>query len=124
MNMKKGIIILLASVFLLALKSNNPSDYMSFDKTTHDFGNIVQGIPVTARFIITNVNSEAVIINSIERQCGCTTPKYSTKPIGKSESDTITVGYNAAVLGAFTKKLTVKTNFGNTELFIRGTVTN
>jgi hypothetical protein len=120
--MKKLLILILACFSLMALKSDNPSDYMRFDKTTHDFGNIVQGIPVTAKFVITNISSEAIIINSIERQCGCTTPKFNTTPIGKSESDTITVGYNAAVIGAFTKKITVKTNFGNTELFIRGTV--
>lgn len=120
--MKKLFILVFACFALMALKSDNPSDYMQFDKTTHDFGQIAQGIPVTANFILTNTSSEAVIINSVDRQCGCTTPKYKTRPIGKGESDTIVVGYNAAVMGAFTKKLTVKTNFGNTELFIRGTV--
>lgn len=120
--MKKSLILLITCFALMALQSDNPSDYMRFDKTTHDFGGIAQGIPVSAKFVITNTSSEAIIINSIERQCGCTTPQYNSRPIGESESDTITVGYNAAVMGAFTKKITVKTNFGNTELFIRGTV--
>ena len=120
--MNKIILAFLILPICLALKSDSPTDHISFDKTTHDFGTIAQGIPVQARFVLTNISSEPIIINSVERQCGCTTPVYNSQPIAKDESDTITVGYNAAVTGAFTKKLTVKTNFGSIELFIRGTV--
>lgn len=95
---------------------------MEFDKITHDFGTIVKDVPVEAMFILTNTGKSNIIINSIDRQCGCTTPKYSKAPIAPGKKDTIRVGYNAATMGSFTKKITVKTNFGNTDLFIKGTV--
>ncbi len=120
--MKNIVLSFFALLALTAFRTDKLSNHIKFDKTTHYFGKIAKGIPVQASFIISNIGEEPVMINSIERQCGCTTPKFNKKPINKGESDTIVVGYNAAVPGAFTKKLTVKTNFGNTELYIRGTV--
>jgi hypothetical protein len=120
--MKNLVLILCVAIMTLGFKSDNPTDFMSFDKTTHDFGNIVQGTPVQAQFIITNIGDQPLIINNIDRQCGCTSPSFNNAPIPVGAKDTILVGYNAAAMGAFTKKLTVKTNYGNAELFIRGTV--
>lgn len=120
--MKNLVFVLLLGITVFGFKSDNPTDYMVFDKITHDFGNIDQGIPVEAKFVVTNIGDQPLIINSIERQCGCTTPSFRNAPIQRGLSDTITVGYNAAAMGAFTKKITVKTNYGNSELFIRGTV--
>ena len=107
--MKNTLLLFLASIAIFAFKTDNPSDFMSFDKTTHDFGNIAQGVPVEAKFIITNIGEQPLIINSIDRQCGCTTPVFKNSPIAAKSEDTILVGYNAATIGSFTKKLTVKT---------------
>lgn len=95
---------------------------MEFDRTSHNFGSIIKDVPVETIFVVTNTSSSFLMINSVERQCGCTTPVYSTDPIPAGQKDTIIIGYNAATLGSFTKKVTVKTNFGNTDLFIKGTV--
>ena len=121
--MKKIFIMTMLFMTLCAFKINNPEEHFTFDKKVHDFGNIPQGYPVNTMFIITNIGEEPLIINSVHRQCGCTTPKYNAEPISKGHKDTIWVGYNAATAGSFTKKLVVVTNFGESDLIIRGTVT-
>jgi len=121
--MKKILIITTLFMLLSAFKVYNPEEHFTFDKKVHDFGNIEQGYPVNTMFIITNIGEEPLMINTVNRQCGCTTPKYKTDPILKGQKDTIWVGYNAATAGSFTKKLTVITNFGESDLIIRGTVT-
>lgn len=120
--MKNILIITSLFILLTSFKINTPEEHFTFDKKVHDFGDITQGYPVNTMFIITNIGEEPLIINTVNRQCGCTTPEYKTDPILKGQKDTIRVGYNAATAGAFTKKLVVVTNFGETDLIIRGTV--
>ncbi len=120
--MKKILILTFAFVLLSAFKLTSPEEHIAFDKKVHDFGTIAQNVPVNTNFIISNIGEEDLIINTVKTQCGCTTPKYSSNPILKGAKDNIAVGYNAATLGSFTKKLTVITNFGDVELIIRGNV--
>ncbi len=120
--MYKYIILCFSILIFSSFKICNPDEHISFDKKTHDFGNITQGVPVSSIFVISNIGEEDVLINNIKTQCGCTSPNYSKTPIAKSGKQNITVGFNAVVAGSFTKKLTVETNFGEVELIIRGNV--
>lgn len=83
-------------------------DFVKFKETTHDFGKIKQGVPVTFEFIFSNISDKPVVIESATASCGCTTPVKPEAPIAKGKSDKITAGFNAATLGIFGKPIYVK----------------
>ena len=81
-----------------------------FDQTVFEFADLVQGTPGTASFVLTNDGNEPLIIASATASCGCATPAYSKEPILPGKSATISVTYNAAAAGNFTKSVTVRMN--------------
>jgi Protein of unknown function (DUF1573). len=82
--------------------------YVKFKETTHDFGKIKQGAPVTHDFAFANISDKPVVIESATASCGCTTPVKPEAPVAKGKSDKITAGFNAAAAGPFNKTIYVK----------------
>jgi hypothetical protein len=77
----------------------------------YDFGKIPQGKPVTHIFEVTNTGKTALKIGNVQASCGCTTPVWDKdKDIPAGENSKITVGYNAAAEGPFTKLVTITYN--------------
>ena len=93
------------------IKVNGPVP--RFDQTVFEFTDLVQGIPGTASFVLTNDGNEPLIIASATASCGCTNLNYSKEPILPGKSATISVTYNAAAVGNFTKSVTVRMNAGD-----------
>lgn len=77
----------------------------------HDFGKIPQGKPVTYVFEVKNTGKAPMKIDNVQASCGCTTPEWEReKQIAPGETSKITVGYNAAAEGPFTKLVTITYN--------------
>lgn len=97
---------------------------LSLKETEFDFAKIPQGKPVTHIFEVTNNSKTALKIENINASCGCTTPEWEKdKIIAPGEKTNITVGYNAAAEGPFTKFITVTYNEGQTkQITIKGEV--
>ncbi len=109
----KKLIILCSVVFsFAAVTAFNVVEKaeFKFEKETHDFGKIPQGKPVNVEFKFANIGDEPLIISNIESVCGCTVPKYTSTPVLKGQSGSITVTYNAAAIAPFSKGLTIKSN--------------
>ncbi len=89
-----------------------------------NFGKIPQGKPVIHVFEITNTGKDSLKIVNVQASCGCTTPEWDRdKAIAPGKSTKITVGYNAAAEGSFTKPVTITYNGAETkQLFIKGEV--
>src|SRR5690348_13489674 len=83
-------------------------EFVKFKETTHDFGKIKQGVPVTFAFVFSNISDKPVVIESANASCGCTTPVKPEAPIAKGKEDKITAGFNAAAAGPFNKTIYVK----------------
>lgn len=94
---------------MTAMQTDNKAEF-KFEKETYDFGKISQGKPVTAELKFTNVGDEPLIISAVEPTCGCTVANYTKTPVKKGESGSISLTYNAAAVGPFTKAVTVKSN--------------
>lgn len=94
-------------------------EVLSWDKTVHEFGKIPQGIPVEAKFTLTNNSKEVLHINDIKTTCGCTVADYSRNPIKSGESTTITTTYNAKKEGSFNKSVKVYTNLNTNAITLR-----
>jgi Protein of unknown function (DUF1573) len=99
-------------------------EMLTLKETEFDFGKIPQGKPVNHVFEVTNKSNVVLKINNINASCGCTTPEWEKdKVIAPGEKTKITVGYNAAAEGPFTKFITVTYNDTQSkQLTIKGEV--
>jgi hypothetical protein len=102
-------LVMTAGVFAQeATPTKKAADVVKFKETSHDFGKIKQGVPVTFDFGFSNVAGKPVVIESAIASCGCTTPQWPQAPVAKGKADKITAGFNAATAGTFNKSITVK----------------
>lgn len=102
------------------IKKGNNTPAIKFESTEHDFGKILQGEQVSYTFKFKNVGNAPLIISSIEKTCGCTTPDYSNKPIKPGENGKITITYDSKGHKGFqNKRLVVKTNTNPAETILR-----
>jgi len=99
--------------FILVASFAMAQSPVKFEITTHSFGKLDHNKPATYDFSFKNISNKAVIVDVATAECGCTTPEYPKAPIAKGKTGVIKVTYNAANLGTFTKKVTVK--FANVE---------
>jgi hypothetical protein len=90
---------------------------ITFEKKTHDFGDIFQGDKVEETFRFTNTGTEPLIITNVQVTCGCTTPKgWPRDPIMPGGKGELTVAFNSAgKSGRQNKVVTVVSNAVNTE---------
>lgn len=124
------IMLLISFAFLpLSAQTNAPAKKakvpeIQFDKTVHDYGNIMQGDNGECEFKFKNTGKEPLILSNVYSSCGCTVPSWPKEPIMPGKSDVIKVKYNTSRLGTINKKVTVISNAVNNpvELFIKGNV--
>ncbi|MGL5938755.1 MAG: DUF1573 domain-containing protein [Phocaeicola sp.] len=126
--MKRTVCTLLLLVTVIFLYSQEKTADITFDKTTHNFGEFPEENPkVYCTFKFTNSGSGLLVIHQAIASCGCTVPQYPKEPIKPGESGEIKVTYNGAgkFPGKFKKSITIRTN-GKTEmvrLYVEGTMT-
>jgi hypothetical protein len=84
------------------------ADVAKFENETIELGAVKQNSPATAKFIVTNISNEPLIIEQANPTCGCTISDYTKEPIAPGKTGYINATYNAANAGHFDKHLTVK----------------
>lgn len=118
-------ILALSATLLAQTTTENASntEVLYLKQSSHDFGKIIQGRPVTHVFELVNKGTEELRIENVQASCGCTTPEWSYTPVKPGGSTTLKVGYNSAAEGAFNKSVTIIYNGGKTKsLIITGNV--
>lgn len=90
---------------------------ITFEKSSHDFGDIYQGDKVEHTFKFTNTGNEPLIITNVQVTCGCTTPKgYPRDPIAPGGKGEITIAFNSAgKMGRQNKVVTIVSNASNAD---------
>jgi hypothetical protein len=93
---------------------------------TFDFGNIKQGEVVGHTFRVKNAGEKDLFLQEIESGCGCTTARYTRKPIRPGEEGTIEVRFDSG--GRFGKqyktvRVTSNIREGSFELVVKANVT-
>ena len=107
--MKKLFIALLAFISVTTVFAQKKiADVAKLNTETFDFGKVKQNEPPTATFVVTNIGSEPLIIETANPTCGCTISDYTKSPIAPGKTGVIKATYNAANIGAIHKTLTVK----------------
>lgn len=97
---------------------------LTLTEREYDFGKIPQGKPVMHVFEVVNNGKDSLHIMNVLASCGCTTPEWDRQKVqAPGEKTKITVGYNAANEGPFSKQITISYN-GNLskQLVIKGEV--
>lgn len=67
-------------------------------------------VPVTATFELKNKTGKHLVISEVKTDCGCTAADYPAKSIGNGDKFTITMTYDARMLGHFKKQAFVYSN--------------
>jgi len=99
--MKKYLLVAPLLLFIVLAKAQSTpakqdGPVISWESSTHDFGDVVQGDKVEHTFVFTNAGNEPLIITNVSVSCGCTTPKgWPKDPIPPGEKGQITIGYNS-----------------------------
>jgi len=98
---------------------------ISFEKTVHDFGSILQKGDGTYQFEFSNTGNAPLLLSNATSSCGCTIPSYPKTPIAPGEKGTIVVKYDTNRIGSFHKSVTVTSNAKaapSVVLYIKGEV--
>ena len=109
--MKKSTLFVLGLLAFLAgftqKAATSLADPLTLKELSYDFGSISQGRPVTHVFQLTNSGKSPLVIENVQASCGCTSPEWSSEPVAPGASSVITVGFNAASEGQFSKTITI-----------------
>lgn len=96
---------------------------IEWKKTTHDFGEIVQGTKAKHTFTFTNKGNVPIVITAANASCGCTVPNFSKEPVAPGAQGSVTAIFDSAgKIGNFAKNITVTTNLGQSILYIKGNI--
>ena len=112
--MRRIIPCILSCLLGVTLQLSAQQDILKFDKTVHDFGQVLLGSgPISCSFTATNVSSTSQCIQSVSTSCGCTAVKWDHKEIAPGGKTVITATYtNDEGAYPFDKTLTVTLTSG------------
>jgi hypothetical protein len=125
--MKKVLLLTLVLVLLVEAGCRNDTKIRSADSSAqqlamakpviqfkeyeHDFGKVTEGEKISYTFTFENKGESDLIILSASTTCGCTVPKYDTKPIRSGQTGTIDIVFDTTGRSSKqTKTITVKSN--------------
>lgn len=108
-----------ADVKVMADAKAISEESLALKETEYNFGKIPQGKPVTHVFEVVNTGKTPFKLDNVQASCGCTTPEWKREEvIAPGATGKITVGYNAASEGPFTKNITITYNGTQTKLML------
>ncbi len=91
--------------------AQNGTAQIVFKEYEHDFGKVKEEEKISYVFTFKNKGSSDLVITSATTSCGCTVPKYDTKPIKPGGDGNLEVVFDTSGRsGMQTKVITVKSN--------------
>jgi hypothetical protein len=113
----KQLFFVLAVLVASGAQAQTLGPVIAWEKSAHDFGDVVQGDKVEFTFKFKNTGNEALIITNVQVTCGCTTPKgWARDPIPPGQSGEITIAFNSmGKYGKQNKVVTIVSNAVNSE---------
>jgi len=126
--MGRYIIALVALfVFVVPVRSQNPSSTITFEERIHSFGTILEkNGKVSHEFVFHNNGKTPVVINDINSGCGCIGKILSKAPVKPGGKGKVTITFNPEYKSGFFSKEVVVLSNNSTEynrVWVEGTVT-
>lgn len=108
------LVLALAAVQLSSGQSE-PGPFLTWEKSSHDFGDIPQGEKIEHTFRFSNTGTQPLIITNVSTQCGCTAPRgWPRDPIAPGDHGEITLVFDSSgKFGRVNKVATVISNASN-----------
>lgn len=105
-------LLLLVTTIQVNAQDEVTGPVITWEKLSHEFGDITQGEKIEHTFKFTNTGTAALVITNVEVTCGCTVPRgWPRDPIMPGEKGEITVAFNSAgKIGRQNKVVTVTSN--------------
>ena len=92
---------------------------LSINKATIDVGKTGFEVPVTATFELRNKSMKSMVISELRTDCGCTTADAPKQTIAPGERFTISLTYDARMLGHFTKQVAIYSNATREPVYLK-----
>jgi Protein of unknown function (DUF1573) len=84
---------------------------LEFSEYEHNFGKVKEGEKVACIFSFRNTGTGDLVINRATTSCGCTVPKYDSKPISPGKEGSLEVVFDTSGRnGIQTKTISVQSN--------------
>lgn len=93
---EKVMIVAMALIFSagLSFAQNEFGGVIKFDKTVHDFGDIlISDGEQKCKFTFTNISDKPMVIHRVISSCGCTEPTWEKRPLRPGEKGTIDITF-------------------------------
>ena len=91
---------------------------LTINKTTVDVGKTGFYVPVTATFELRNKSSKQLVITELKTDCSCTTVD-GPKTVAAGDRFTISLTYDARMLGHFTKQIALYSNATKEPVYLK-----
>lgn len=92
---------------------------ISFDKSTHDYGQIEKSANGECIFVFTNTGNKPLKISNAKGSCGCTVPQWPREEIAPGATGEIKVRYDTKRVGVINKSVTIQSNALNSDNITR-----
>lgn len=93
------------------VKPDGPLPAFTFEKNSHDFGTIEEGVKAEYTFKFKNTGEAPLVISKAVGSCGCTVPSWPKEPIPVGGEGEIFVSFNSKGRpGMQRKKVTITAN--------------
>ena len=115
--MKRLFLLIVVLGAAIVAQGQNAGPVIAWERSSHDFGDVVQGDKVEYVFKYKNTGNEPLLITNVQVTCGCTTPKgWARDPIAPGQSGELTVAFNSVgKFGKQNKVVTIVSNAVNPE---------
>lgn len=101
----------LVTISKSASESSDKQAVITFDKTEHNFGTLLQGEVVTYSFHFTNSGNVPLLVSNVSTTCGCTVADYPREPIAPGKDGFIKATYDSKGHHGFqSRAITVSAN--------------
>ncbi|UKK51580.1 DUF1573 domain-containing protein [Prevotella sp. E13-17] len=80
---------------------------LTISKSTIDVGKTAYEVPITGTFELKYKGPKSIVITDVKADCGCTKTVWPKKSISSGEKFTISMTYDARMLGHFNKQIAV-----------------
>ncbi len=115
------LIFFLNFISLNIFAQNEFGNVVRFDKTIHDFGDIIDGSgEKKCSFKLTNISDKPIVIHRVITSCGCTEPTWTKSPIAPNNNGEISLIFsNDQGPYPFDKAITVYISGVNKPIILR-----
>jgi hypothetical protein len=77
-------------------KKQDEMPKFEFEKTTHDFGKVVDGVKISYAFKFKNTGGSDLIIHTVNTDCGCTASEFTKKPVPPGGSGFVRLTFDSS----------------------------